>query len=187
MSDRTNSRNTGATQQQVEPFSPVLALFNICFTVFFMVLFNVFPQRIGMIITATDPTSFVPLLNPEFLDTYLPWFNAWWGLALALNFAHLGLRRWTQATRWADFGLTLFALSILLRIANRGPAILNSGAEWVVNGRPLLEVGESVSMALSMSFQIMLWLIIAATCLGAIVKFVHLVRAGVAGIQPRPA
>jgi len=167
-------------------FSPIAALFNISLTIFLMMLFNVFPQRIGMVVSASDPDSFIPLFNPEFLDAYLPWFNAWWGLALSLNFVLLGLRRWTVATRWADFGLTLFGLSILLKVANAGP-ILNPGNEWIVEGLPWLEIGEGFTMALVLSLNWTVWVITMAVAIGAIVKFVQLVRMSIAGVQPQPA
>ena len=88
------------------------------------VLFNFYPEKVGVIQSATDPSSFTPLLAPEF-QSYLFWLNLWWGLDLSLRLVHLIRRRWTVATRWAD---------IVLRLLN----VLLLG--WMVLGVPFITV-----------------------------------------------
>ena len=75
--------------------------------------------------SATDINSFVPLLAPDF-HTNMPWLNLWWGLALVLELAHLGLRRWQPLTRWADLGLDMLAGLILLQVMLQGPILLRA-------------------------------------------------------------
>ena len=102
----------------------------ICFLIGAIVLFNAFPQWIGTYHSLDDPSSFVPLLAPEF-QVHMPALSVWWALALTLSFLLLGLRRWTPAIRWADLGLTVFGMIILANML-AGPPILavHPGAGW---------------------------------------------------------
>lgn len=76
------------------------------------VLFNFYPERVGILWSATDWSSFTPVLAPQF-QAYLGWLNLWWGLAFSLEVAHLVLRRWTAATRWMDLALRAFGALVL--------------------------------------------------------------------------
>lgn len=144
---------------------------HIGFLIGAVVLFNAFPQWIGTFGSLGDPSSFVPLLAPEF-QVHMPVLNAWWALALALNTALLALRRWTPATRWADLGLTCFGMAILVEML-AGPPILAvypasawpweflrpSGAAWWLS-----KVGLSAALAV--------------TGLSALKKLLALMRSG---------
>jgi hypothetical protein len=143
----------------------------VCFLIAAMVLFNAFPQWIGTYRSLDDPSSFVPLLSPEF-QAHMPLLNAWWAPALTLNILLLGLRRWTPATRWADLGLTIFGMTILAKML-AGPPILAvypgsawpwellrpSGAAWWLS-----KIGLSAALVV--------------TGLGALKKLLDLVRSG---------
>jgi hypothetical protein len=121
-----------------------------------IILFNFFPEKIGVLGSLTDPRSFIPLLAPEFLD-HLAWLNLWWGLALLLGGAKLIIGRWRTAMRWAGIGLQFFAGFILFRLVMGGPIVgINSAWAGAVSGFwadqviPVLNV--SVKIALSVSF-----------------------------------
>jgi hypothetical protein len=63
----------------------------------------------------------------------MPWLDFWWGLALALEIAHLYLRRWYPATRWADLALSVLAGLILLQIMLQGSILIDprsAAAAW---------------------------------------------------------
>lgn len=111
------------------------------------VLFNFYPDKVGLVQSVTDLSSFAPLLTPTF-QTYLPWLNVWWGLTFSLNVAHLIIRRWTAATRWAD-------------IARRVLSAVLFG--WLVLGEPFIAI-PLVSALVKMAL--------------AVVCFVTLVEAG---------
>jgi hypothetical protein len=87
-----------------------------------MVWFNFFPDKVGILVSFDDPSSFVPLLSPGF-HRHLPWLNLWWTLALILNLAHLYYGRWRPLTRWADIGLNSIALIVLLRLILGGALV----------------------------------------------------------------
>jgi hypothetical protein len=93
-----------------------ISLAGIIVRLFFIVaaavLFNFFPQKVGYIRTATDPSSFTPLLGPG-VRSFLPWLNLWWGLAFGLEIAHLILRRWITTTRWIGLALDVFGAVVL--------------------------------------------------------------------------
>jgi len=95
-----------------------------------IILFNFFPQQVGILVSADDPSSFVPLLAPEF-RVHLPWLNLWWGLALAMNLVDLTvtgalrheLGTWQVTKRWIDVGLSFFCALILFRLLIGGPIV----------------------------------------------------------------
>jgi hypothetical protein len=97
-------------------------IMRLFFIVAAVVLFNFFPQKVGYIRTATDPSSFNPLLGPGF-RSFLPWLNLWWGLAFGLELAHLILRRWTPATRWIGLALDVFVAVVLGAMAADTPFV----------------------------------------------------------------
>ena len=105
-----------------------------CVLIALLVLFNRVPERVGMIISAGEPSSFAPLLGPESFRDILPRLNLWWGLTLALAVANLYIGRWTWGTRLADYALTFFGVFILARILVSPVFGLNP--EWVQSGRP---------------------------------------------------
>jgi len=145
---------------------------SVCFQIALLVLLNAYPERIGVLISADDPASFVPLLGPEF-RLAVPWLNAWLGLALALSFVHLSTRRWTSTTRWADLGLNAFGCAILWHMATAGPLVAASPA-WTTAGRPLLQVGPAVVSVLTLSFEVGLWVIFGIAVLTTGLKFLKL-------------
>lgn len=85
-----------------------------------IVLFNLYTDRVGVYGQAFETDTFTPLLGERF-RSFLPYLNVWWGLSLALAAAKLILGRWTPITRWADFALTLFGISVLIRLLTGGP------------------------------------------------------------------
>jgi hypothetical protein len=95
------------------------------------VLFNFFSGKIGVLLSATDPSSFVPLFAPDF-QVHLPWLNLWWALAFALCVAHLALHRWTATTRWVDLALSALGAWVLARIIMGGPISIYPAATILV-------------------------------------------------------
>lgn len=88
------------------------------------ILFNFFPQKVGVMVSATDPSTFTPLLAPEF-QSYLLWLNIWWGVTFSLYVAHFVLGKWNPATRRIDIARRLFGVVLL---------------GWMVVGTPFIAV-----------------------------------------------
>lgn len=93
-----------------------------------IVLFNVFPEKVGVIVSATDSTTFVPLLAPEF-QVHMSSLNLWWSLALLLTVIKLVYGRWTVLLQWTDLGLRVLGIYVLVSLILGGP-ILRPDAGW---------------------------------------------------------
>ena len=114
MSTIVDQTKTTRKRENIDRFPKAKAVFNICAIVILMLIFNLYPDRIGIWRWQDSTISFVPILNVAFLGSWLPWINLWWILALSLNIAHLSLGRWTLATRILDIVVIVFGLNILL-------------------------------------------------------------------------
>lgn len=88
-----------------------------------MVLFNIFPDKIGLVRSLTDLSSLKPLLAPE-LQVHMPWLNVYWGLALGLCALNLALGAWNRFTSLAEIGIAVLGAYILVRMILGGPLIL---------------------------------------------------------------
>jgi hypothetical protein len=94
------------------------------------IVLNFLPNKVGIIKSLTDPSSFSPLLAPEFQD-HMPMLNIYWGLAASLCIANLVLRRWNIVTRSAELGLNFLALVILVQMVLGGPLAVSAGLTLV--------------------------------------------------------
>lgn len=142
-------------QTQNKMISVGRSIVNICLIVAASVLFNFFPEKVGMIRSATDPSSFTPLLAPEF-QSYLSWLNLWWGLAFSVYLVHLILRRWTVVTQWVDLALRVFGAFLL---------------GWMVLGAPFIVVPW-----VSVTVKFILAVVCVLTLIGAGKHFNRLLR-----------
>lgn len=161
MSATGNTWKHETTQGEADYYSPALALLSILGLTFLMVLFNIFPQFIGIITVEDGELQLMLLLSSHFYETYLPMLNIWWGLALGLQAVLLVSQRWTEFTRLADFGLALLGLVILFQIATDGAAFV------------LADVLRAFSWLLAP----LLWFILLMAVIDAAKKFVTLLRA----------
>jgi hypothetical protein len=112
-------------------------------TVIALIVFNFFPQWIGVSFVASvndAPARWyaIPLLTSVFFTTYLPLINASWILRIALNVALLRQGRWQLVTRLVDVVLTAFSAFILYRLIT-GPAFLTFEAISQESLRQLLD------------------------------------------------
>lgn len=148
----------------------------IVFTTIVIVVFNALPQRLGVLISAVDPGSFVPLLSPVFFERYLPWLNVYWALTLGLAFVNLVFMRWTVATRLVDIGINFLGLNIFVAMLF-GPAIVGVNPEWVAAGSAWVQIAQSLVTPLSWVVTLVLAIAIFATIVELIKQTVGLVRA----------
>ena len=106
---RATARSSGGRVNRL------LTVVEICILIGVMILFNLFPEKVGFYSSAVEPYVFVPLLTPEWL-AFVPWLNLWWGLALALALIKLAYGRWTEALRWADLGAHVLSIFLLASV-----------------------------------------------------------------------
>lgn len=140
----------------------------ICILLGVLVLFNAFPERIGIYSSAVQPYVFVPLLTPEWL-AYMPLLNTWWGLALTLALVKLVYGRWTQALRWADLGVHLLSICVVASVILPWP--LAGGA---IAGLPSLTGAHQLADLPWIGFKSLLGLVLVALIAGFFTKLAKL-------------
>ena len=94
----------------------------IFFTLAFLILFNFFPERIGLYIFSRGEFFFIPILTEAFFR-YLPWWTLIGVAQIGLNFIVLSTGIWTKATRIASLALKV-ATIVLVIVILTGPAII---------------------------------------------------------------
>ncbi len=93
----------------------------IVFTILIIILFNVYPQWIGVVtFTGGQDPVFFPFLAPEFA-VHIPWLTALWTADILMKLVVLVQGRWQRPTRWLEFALGLFGLYVGYRIVTGGP------------------------------------------------------------------
>ncbi len=104
----------------------LLAMFGI---VAVAALLNVYLERLGILITESDPSTFVPVLGPGF-NALLPWWNLY--LILTFSFCAMLLlqQQWYPPMRWIDLGLTGYAIGLLIGTI-LAPALIGPTPEWL--------------------------------------------------------
>jgi hypothetical protein len=90
------------------------------------IVFNFFPDWVGVVMINDSEVRVVRLLEPEF-SRYLPLIDAWWAVAFVLGLVVLREGRWTRATRWVEFALEL-ANATILAIILVGPPVFRYDA-----------------------------------------------------------
>lgn len=95
-------------------------IFGIVFTILIIILFNVYPEWIGVITSTGDDRVVFRLLAPEF-SVHIPWLTLVWTADVLLKLIVLGQGRWRPFTRWLEFGFGLFGLYVGYRIVTGGP------------------------------------------------------------------
>lgn len=126
---------------QISPAGMVVGMY---FILAFAVLFNFYPEWVGIAgFSAGQVTWRLSLLRPEF-TMHMPLINLWWGLDFALALVVLRHGRWRRETRWAEFGLGLFGAVILVLIV-LGPPVFRYDwlAKAVLKGGILIVAIES--------------------------------------------
>ncbi len=122
------------TRQEIgahDRIHPVGTVVELCLIVAALVLFNAFPEKVGVIRSLTEPSSFTPLLAPEF-QTHLPLLNVYWGLAFGLGVANLIALRWNIATRSVDAALSLLGICVLMELFLGGRLTVYRGLDLLV-------------------------------------------------------
>jgi len=121
-------------------------VFEIIFTVAFLIIFNAYPDKVGFIIFSGDTWSFIPVLTDAFFR-YLPWLNLISALQIGLNIYLLREGIWQTSTRLVSLTLKL-ATAIVALFMLTGPAIVAITPEAVA-GTPLATISPDLLKTLS--------------------------------------
>jgi hypothetical protein len=153
---------------EVGMWSPIL---NIFFSVIVILIFNIYPQVIGINFTSNfgwflgvgGYAVSIPLLSDAFFS-YLPWLNLLWGLNIILNLLLLRRRRWQPSTRWFSIGIQLAGV-ILAFVMLTGPSLIGiTATELARAGQMALEAaGVLVTMINQLVNMVLILIIILNT------------------------
>jgi hypothetical protein len=153
-------------------------IFEMAIILLVMVVFNFLPHKIGIFGIFNGDPWFAPLLAPIF-NVYLPWWNIYWLLVLALNFVLLHQGYWTTFTRWAHLGLMVFSGLIVFAML-LGPPVLGTNPEYVdptrMSAEALRFTADDLLPVLTSIFKIILILHLVIKVPSVIYKAIRLIR-----------
>lgn len=87
----------------------------IVFTLAAILIFNFYPQILGMGFIKQGQWIFIPLLSENFFR-YMPWFNLLWGVEVIHGIILLRQGRWQPATRWFSILIDILEIGMLYMI-----------------------------------------------------------------------
>lgn len=155
-----------------ERFKPAGLVVEIILTAFALLIFNFYPQAIG--IYAFDGSSWkvIPFLTPAFF-TYVPFLSILWALELVLKSSVLGMGGWTLLTKWLRIGLEVLKIGMLYTLLT-GPAIVAVPLEAIINPGSVEFPGE-LNYWINQSLRLGLGIALVVTCIEEVVTAVKLV------------
>ena len=136
----------------------------IAFTVVAIVIFNFYPQLIGIGYSGTEWVS-IPVLAEVFFERYLPWLNIYWVLQIVLDAIVIGRGRWETGTGW--FYVAIKAMSVVINLAMlTGPSLIALTAETLAaNSAMGMDAAE---ILVDMLNQVVKWGLIIAVIAGSV-------------------
>lgn len=164
-----------------ERISSLGTMAEIVIIVVALVLFNAFPERIGIITSFDPPLRIVPILAAEF-QAHLPLLNLYWTFALALGFYKLQVLRWSPGIRLADFGLTILGIFVLYRLLVGGPILELGPAIDALPGLSAVNILglEDVSFFANSVLKVIIGISLVINAFSAIGKLIHILSEEVA-------
>lgn len=100
--------------------------FGMLWTAAFLILFNFYPESVGIITFSGEETSVFPLLAAEFM-VHVPWLTLVWTVELIVKSMVLIQGRWTVATRWLELAQVPLTIYVLNRIRIGGEIFTFAG------------------------------------------------------------
>lgn len=166
---------------QIKMAEPIV---EIVFTVAALLIFNLYPQLIGIgyidsanywfgIGTESAPGwRFIPLLSDAFFR-YLPFFNVLWCLQIVLDALLLRDKQWSLPTRWFQIALKAGSIGVAAAML-AGPSIIGVTAQTLAGNGPMpVETAELLVTLMQQFVKVALVLAI----IGSAVEIVkHLIR-----------
>ena len=132
----------------------------IVFTTLAIVIFNLYPEWIGIYGINDQSFYYVGILSEAFFR-YLPWLTVLWGLDIVFKVWLIGAAKWTKTLHWVKIGLTLLSIFMLAWILS-GPAIIAispdaiNQAGWNLEPGALSRINEGVQTGIRVFLGLML-------------------------------
>jgi hypothetical protein len=144
----------------------------IAFTMVAIVIFNFFPQLIGVGYTGTKWVV-IPILADVFFERYLLWLNIYWALQIVLDAIVLGRGRWEQGTGW--FYVAIKAMSVTITLAMlTGPSLIALTAETLAANSAMGMA--TAELLVNLLNQVVKWGLIIGAFFGSIDVIKQIVR-----------
>ena len=105
--------------------------FEIAITTVALVIFNFYPQIIGIGFSSKGEWTAIPILADVFFTRYLPWLNLIWIAEIVLDIILIGRGRWELVTAWFYAAVHLVSI-ILAQAMLLGPDLIGLTAGTLV-------------------------------------------------------
>jgi len=102
------------------------AIATIIFTVAGLVIFNLYPNVVGLAFNTDGVWTFIPILSKAFF-TYLPWINLLGVLQIIFNLYQLRQRIWTTFTRLCNLVIEVSTIALAIAML-KGPSLIDLSA-----------------------------------------------------------
>ena len=122
------------------------AIATIIFTVAGLIIFNLYPNVVGIFFNTDGEWTFIPALSDAFF-TYLPWINLLGVLQIVFNLYQLRQRVWTLFTRLGNMVIEVGTIILAIAMLS-GPSLLDLSAEKLA-GTPIAEAAEVLTKVMS--------------------------------------
>ena len=161
-------------KQKVALWEPILG---ICFTIVFVVLFNMFPDKLGIYYTQQwgSGWNFVPIFSESALRTYLPYWNILWGLSVILNILLIVKLRWTLSLRLFDIVIAFMQIAVIGAMI-KGPELIDMEKLLSYSNADVAEALTPLAELSNNSIDILLIILIVAISLGILGKIVNIFK-----------
>ena len=113
--------------EDVDRVSTGETIAEIVFTVLALVLFNLYPEYIGIYNFSDTGSTFVPFLSQAFFS-YMPWLNMLWGAQIALDVWLIQQMRWRAGSRLLFVAIKTGGAAVAYAML-MGPSIVSLSAE----------------------------------------------------------
>ena len=150
----------------VRLWEPIVSM---VFIIVWLILLNSYVYTQGAILESLEHVTFLPILNFEALQQFLPVWNLSIGLSLALQIVYIVTRKHTLFTRIFEIVLNLLGIAILVMILN-GPAL--------VDFKQMVEFFHESNLSmvsLDANYRIGIRILIGLSTLGMIVNIIKLI------------
>jgi hypothetical protein len=146
------------------------------FIVLGLILFNLYPQYIGIYGFSDNGSFFVPILSQAFFS-YMPWINLLWGLQIAMNALLIQRMRWQIGTRWFSIAIKAGEIALAYAMLN-GPSLINLTPETLMTEMSFsADAAQIFASIIGQIVIVALWISIVAGAVEIIQVLVKIVRA----------
>jgi hypothetical protein len=138
------------------------AIATIIFTVAGLVIFNLYPNAVGIFFGSDGEWTFIPILSDAFF-TYLPWINLLGVLQIVFNAYQLRQKMWTLFTRLCNIVIEVGTIALAIVMLS-GPSLIDLSAGKLA-GTPLAEAADVFSKVMNFAPAIALIVVIVIGCI----------------------